>query len=229
MEISRIFAEYRGEIFAAFWVTINLTAYSGLGALVVGTVLAAMRLSPVPMLRWLGSAYVTILRNTPLTLILLFCSFGLSQTLGITLANPRSPTSIVDSNFRLAVLGLAVYTAAFVCESVRAGVNTVPVGQAEAARSLGLAFSQNLRIILLPQAFRAVIAPLGSVLIALTKNTTIASAIGVAEAALLMKGMIENTAALLSVGTIFAGGFIVLTLPLGVLFTYLGRRLAVNR
>ena len=229
MEISRIFAEYRNEIFAAFWVTIKLTAYSGLGALVLGTFLAAMRLSPVPMLRWLGSGYVTILRNTPLTLILLFCSFGLSQTLGVTLANPRSPTSIADSNFRLAVLGLAVYTAAFVCESVRAGVNTVPVGQAEAARSLGLTFSQNMRIILLPQAFRAVIAPLGSVLIALTKNTTIASAIGVAEAALLMKGMFENTAALLSVGAIFAGGFVVLTLPMGLLFTYLGRRLAVNR
>jgi glutamate transport system permease protein len=229
VEISRIFAEYRDEIFAAFWVTIKLTAYSGLGALVLGTFLAAMRLSPVPMLRWLGSAYVTILRNTPLTLILLFCSFGLSQTLGITLANPRSPTSIADSNFRLAVLGLAVYTAAFVCESVRAGVNTVPVGQAEAARSLGLTFSQNLRIILLPQAFRAVIAPLGSVLIALTKNTTIASAIGVAEAALLMKGMIESTAALLAVGAIFAGGFVVLTLPMGLLFTYLGRRLVVNR
>jgi glutamate transport system permease protein len=229
VEISRIFAEYRDEIFAAFWVTIKLTAYSGLGALVLGTLLAAMRLSPVPMLRWLGSAYVTILRNTPLTLILLFCSFGLSQTLGVTLANPRSPTSIADSNFRLAVLGLAVYTAAFVCESVRAGVNTVPVGQAEAARSLGLTFSQNMRIILLPQAFRAVIAPLGSVLIALTKNTTIASAIGVAEAALLMKGMFENTAALLSVGAIFAGGFVVLTLPMGLLFTYLGKRLAVNR
>jgi glutamate transport system permease protein len=229
VEISRIFAEYRDEIFAAFWVTIKLTAYSGLGALVLGTFLAAMRLSPVPMLRWLGSGYVTILRNTPLTLILLFCSFGLSQTLGVTLANPRSPTSIADSNFRLAVLGLAVYTAAFVCESVRAGVNTVPVGQAEAARSLGLTFSQNMRIILLPQAFRAVIAPLGSVLIALTKNTTIASAIGVAEAALLMKGMFENTAALLSVGAIFAGGFVVLTLPMGLLFTYLGKRLAVNR
>jgi His/Glu/Gln/Arg/opine family amino acid ABC transporter permease subunit len=229
VEISRIFAEYRDEIFAAFWVTIKLTAYSGLGALVLGTFLAAMRLSPVPMLRWLGSAYVTILRNTPLTLILLFCSFGLSQTLGVTLANPRSPTSIADSNFRLAVLGLAVYTAAFVCESVRAGVNTIPVGQAEAARSLGLTFSQNMRIILLPQAFRAVIAPLGSVLIALTKNTTIASAIGVAEAALLMKGMFENTAALLSVGAIFAGGFVVLTLPMGLLFTYLGKRLAVNR
>jgi glutamate transport system permease protein len=172
---------------------------------------------------------VTILRNTPLTLILLFCSFGLSQTLGVTLADPRSPTSIADNNFRLAVLGLAVYTAAFVCESVRAGVNTIPVGQAEAARSLGLTFAQNLRIILLPQAFRSVIAPLGSVLIALTKNTTIASAIGVAEAALLMKEMIENTAALLTVGAIFAAGFVVLTLPLGLLFTYLGRRLAVAR
>jgi glutamate transport system permease protein len=229
VEISRIFTEYRGEIFAAFWVTIKLTVYSALGALIVGTLLAAMRLSPVPMLRWLGTAYVTILRNTPLTLILLFCSFGLAQTLGITLADPQSPTSLTDSNFRLAVLGLTVYTAAFVCESVRSGVNTIPIGQAEAARSLGLTFSQNLRMIMLPQAFRAVIAPLGSVLIALTKNTTIASAIGVAEAALLMKEMIENTAALISVGVIFAAGFVVLTLPTGLLFTYLGRRLAVSR
>ena len=225
----QIFNEYRDQIFAAFWVTIKLTAYSGVVALILGTLLAAMRLSPVPVLRFLGTGYVNVVRNTPLTLILLFCSFGLSQTLGITLVDPRSPTSIADSNFRLAVLGLAVYTAAFVCESIRAGVNTVPVGQAEAARSLGLTFTQNLRIILLPQAFRSVIAPLGSVLIALTKNTTIASAIGVAEAALMMKEMIENTAALVAVGTIFAAGFVILTLPLGLFFTYLGRRWAVAR
>ena len=224
-----IFVDYRHQIFAAFWVTIKLTVYSGVGALVIGTALAAMRLSPVPMLRWLGAGYVMVVRNTPLTLILLFCSFGLAQTLGVALVDPQSPTSIVDGNFRLAALGLAVYTAAFVCESVRAGVNTIPLGQAEAARSLGLTFSQNLRIILLPQAFRSVIAPLGSVLIALTKNTTIASAIGVAEAALLMKEMIENTAALMAVGLIFAAGFVLLTLPLGLLFTYLGQRLAVAR
>ena len=159
-----------------------------------------MRLAPVPMLNWIGTTYVNVVRNTPLTLIILFCSFGLAQTLGITLVDPQSLTSIEDSNFRLAVLGLTVYTAAFVCETVRSGVNTVPLGQAEAARSLGLTFGQNLRIVLLPQAFRAVIIPLGSVLIALTKNTTIASAIGVAEAALLMKEMIENTAALMTVG-----------------------------
>jgi glutamate transport system permease protein len=221
--------EYRGQIIEAFWITIQLTVLSALGALILGTVVAAMRLAPVPTLNWLGTAYVNVLRNTPLTLVILFCSFGLAQTLGVTLADPTSPTSIRDSNFRLAVLGLTLYTAAFVCETVRAGVNTVPLGQAEAARSLGFTFGQNMRIILLPQAFRAVIIPLGSVLIALTKNTTIASVIGVAEAALLMKEMIENTAALLVVGAIFAVGFVVLTLPLGLLFGWLGRRLAVVR
>ncbi|MCV7178831.1 ABC transporter substrate-binding protein [Mycolicibacterium sphagni] len=225
----QIFSKYQGQILRAFWTTIQLTVFAAIGALILGTILAAMRLSPVPILRSLGAAYVNVVRNTPLTLIILFCSFGLAQTLGITLADPKSPTSIADSNFRLAALGLTVYTASFVCETVRSGVNTVPLGQAEAARSLGLTFGQNLRIILLPQAFRAVIIPLGSVLIALVKNTTIASAIGVAEAALLMKEMIENTAALLVVGTIFAVGFVILTLPLGLLFGWLGKRLAVAR
>lgn len=221
--------EYRSQIAGAFWITIQLTVLSAIGALILGTVLAAMRLAPAPVLNWLGAAYVNVMRNTPLTLIILFCSFGLAQTLGVTLVDPESPTSIIDSNFRLAVLGLTLYTAAFVCETVRAGVNTVPLGQAEAARSLGFTFGQNMRIVLLPQAFRAVMIPLGSVLIALTKNTTIASAIGVAEAALLMKEMIENTAALLVVGGIFAAGFVVLTLPLGLLFGWLGKRLAVAR
>jgi glutamate transport system permease protein len=217
------------DILGAFWTTIQLTAYSAIGALILGTALAAMRLSPVPMLSWIGTGYVNVVRNTPLTLIILFCSFGLSQTLGITLVDRNSPTSIADSNFRLAVLGLTVYTAAFVCETVRSGVNTVPLGQAEAARSLGLTFAQNMRIVLLPQAFRAVIIPLGSVLIALTKNTTIASAIGVAEAALLMKEMVENEAALLLISGIFAAGFVILTLPLGLLFGLMGKRLAVAR
>ncbi|HXO52506.1 MAG TPA: amino acid ABC transporter permease [Mycobacterium sp.] len=217
------------DVVGAFWTTIQLTVYSAVGALILGTVLAAMRLSPVPMLNWIGTGYVNVVRNTPLTLIILFCSFGLSQTLGITLVDRNSPTSIVDSNFRLAVLGLTVYTAAFVCETVRSGVNTVPLGQAEAARSLGLTFGQNMRIVLLPQAFRAVISPLGSVLIALTKNTTIASAIGVAEAALLMKEMVENEAALLLISGIFAAGFVVLTLPVGLFFGWMGKRLAVAR
>ncbi|WP_046315471.1 amino acid ABC transporter permease [Mycobacterium sp. UM_Kg1] len=224
-----MFGEYRGQILQSFTVTVELAVLSGALALALGTGLAAMRLAPVPVLRLLGGGYVHLVRNTPLTLLLLLCSFGLSQTLGVTLTDPQSPTSVDDSNFRLAVLGLGVYTASFVCEAVRAGVNTVGIGQAEAARSLGLSFTQNLRIILLPQAFRAAIVPLGSVFIALTKNTTLASAIGVAEAALLMKTMTENTAALLGVGAVFATGFLVLTLPLGLLFGYLDRRLAVSR
>ena len=224
-----LWGTYGGKILEAFWTTIQLTLLAAAGALILGTVLAAMRLSPVPVLRWLGTAYVNVVRNTPLTLIILFCSFGIGNTLRITLVDPHSPTAVVDSNFRLAALGLTVYTASFVCETLRSGVNTVPLGQAEAARSLGLSFGQNLRLILLPQAFRAVINPLGSVLIALVKNTTIASAIGVAEAALLMTEMIENTAALLAVGSIFAAGFVVLTLPLGLLFGWLGKRYAVVR
>lgn len=220
-------AEY--NVLGAFWTTIQLTALSAVAALIIGTVLAGFRLSPVPMLTWIGTTYVNVVRNTPLTLILLLCSFGLAQTLGVTFVDRNSPSSIEDSNFRLAVLGLSVYTAAFVCETVRSGVNTVPLGQAEAARSLGFTFGQNLRIVLLPQAFRAVIAPLGSVLIALTKNTTIASAIGVAEAALLMKTMVENEAALLLISGIFALGFVILTLPMGLLFGWLGKRWSVAR
>jgi glutamate transport system permease protein len=224
-----IFRENQATIFEAFWTTIQLTVFSAIFALILGTALAAMRLSPVPVLNWVGTSYVNVVRNTPLTLIILFCSFGLSQTLGITLVSSESLTSIEDSNFRLAVLGLSVYTAAFVCETVRSGVNTVPLGQAEAARSLGLTFGQNIRIILLPQAFRAVIIPLGSVLIALTKNTTIASAIGVAEAALRMQELIENRAAVLVIGVIFGAGFVILTLPLGLFFGWLGKRMAVAR
>lgn len=221
---------FRGDAFLnAFWVTIQLTVFSALWALVIGTALAAMRLSPVPVLRWLGTTYVNIVRNTPLTLIILFTSLGLYTSLGLDLADPNSPTFLVDNNFRLAVLGLSVYTASFVCETLRSGINTIPLGQAEAARSLGFTFSQNLRVVLLPQAFRATIIPLGSVLIALTKNTTIASVIGVAEASLLMSEWVENSSALLLIGSLFAAGFVVLTLPMGLLFGWLGKRLAVAR
>ncbi|CAM2908301.1 amino acid ABC transporter permease [Prescottella defluvii] len=221
---------YGAQLVSAFWTTVQLTFWSALGAVIWGTLLAAMRVSPVPILRIFATWYVNIFRNTPLTLIIVFCSVGLYQNLGVHFAPENSSTFIDQNNFRLAVLGFVVYTAAFVCESLRSGINTVPLGQAEAARSLGLTFTQSVRMIVLPQAFRAVIAPLGSVLIALTKNTTIASAIGVAEASLLMKTMIENEAdKLFLVFGIFAIGFMILTLPVGFLFGYLGKRLAVKR
>jgi glutamate transport system permease protein len=217
------------DVLAAFWMTLYLTVFSAVGALLIGTLLAVMRVSPIGVLRGLGAFYVNTVRNTPLTLILVFCSLGLLYILQLQLAPNDSPTSIRDNAIRWAIVGLAAYHAAFVCEALRSGVNTVPAGQAEAARSIGLTFGQSLREVILPQAFRGAIAPLGSVLIALTKNTTVASIIGVAEASGLMKTIIENETASVAVFLVFAIGFVILTLPVGVLFTHLSRRLAVKR
>jgi glutamate transport system permease protein len=213
------------DLLGAFWVTVKLTVLSAVGSLIWGTLLAAMRVGPVPLMRGFGTAYVNIVRNIPLTVIILFTSLGLSQTLGINLGADKFDTI----NFRLAVLGLIAYTSAFVCEALRSGINTVPVGQAEAARAIGLSFTQVLSLIVLPQAFRSVVGPLTNVLIALTKNTTVAAAIGVAEAATLMKKMIENEAQLVGISAVFAFGFMCLTLPTGLLLGWVGKKVAVKR
>ncbi|MBO9554114.1 amino acid ABC transporter permease [Cellulomonas sp.] len=213
------------DVAAAFWVNIQLTFFAGVLALVGGTILAIMRISPVPSLRWAGSTYVTLLRNTPLTIIIVFCVLGLWGQLGITLS-----TNFQTNFFRLAVVGLAAYHAAFVCEALRSGVNTVPVGQAEAARAIGLGFWPAARLVILPQAFRGSIAPLGNVLIALTKNSTVAAAGSVAEASGLMRTMIEfRPDVSLAIFLTFAAGFTVIVVPIGLATTALSRRLAVAR
>ncbi|MGW5611566.1 amino acid ABC transporter permease [Streptomyces sp. NPDC003753] len=213
------------DVLGAFWTTVQLAVLSAIGSLIWGTVLAAMRVGPVPVMRGFGTAYVNIVRNIPLTVIILFTSLGLNQTLQVQLG----ATDFKVVNFRLAVLGLILYTAAFVCEALRAGINTVPVGQAEAARALGLSFGQVLTLVVLPQAFRSVVGPLTNVLIALMKNTTVAAAIGVTEAALLMKEMIENEAQLLLISAVIAFGFVCLTLPTGLILGWVGKKVAVKR
>jgi glutamate transport system permease protein len=213
------------DILGAFWVTIQLSVLSAIGALVLGTVVAILRVSPVAVLRFLGTSYVNVFRNTPLTLLVVFSILGLSFILGITLSE-----DLTKNSYWWAVVMLSVYHAAFVCEALRSGVNTVPAGQSEAARSIGLTFGQSLRQVLLPQAFRGAIAPLGSTLIALIKNTTVAAVIlGTAEAAGLLAQITENEGASLPTFFIFALGFVILTLPIGILFTNLSRRLAVKR
>lgn len=227
--MTELFTEVGPSLLAAFWVTIKLTLFSALGALILGTILTAMRVCPVGILRSIAAGYIELLRNTPLTLIVLFCSIGLYQNLGLALA-PENDDFIVNNNFWLAVLGFTLYTAAFVAESLRSGINTVPFGQAEAARSLGLTFGQVFSRIIFPQALRAAIIPLGNTAIALTKNTTIASIIGVGEASLLMKETLENNANLLfPTFGIFALGFVALTLPMGLLFGRAGLNLAVRQ
>ncbi|MEX3564432.1 amino acid ABC transporter permease [Corynebacterium phoceense] len=228
--MSSMWSQLGPELWPAFWLTIKLTLWSALGSMILGTILTAMRVSPVGILRFLATTYITIVRNTPLTLVVLFCSFGLYQTLGVTLASRQSATFLIDNNVRLAIVGFILYTSAFVAESLRSGINTVDFGQAEAARSLGLSFSQTFSTIVFPQAVRAAIVPLGNTLIALTKNSTIASVIGVAEASLLMKSTIEfHASQLFVIFLIFAAGFIILTLPMGLGLGKLSEKLAVKK
>jgi glutamate transport system permease protein len=212
------------DVAAAVWVTIQLSVLSAIGALIIGTIVAVLRVSPVAVLRGIGTSYVNIFRNTPLTVLLTLCVLGLSLLVGLQLSQDLSKDA-----FRWAVVGLSAYHAAFVCEAIRSGVNTVPAGQAEAARSIGLTFTQSLREVLLPQAFRGSIAPLGSVLIALIKNTTVAAVVGVADTAKLLATITENEGAQLGVFFVIAMIFVVLTLPIGVLATSLSQRLAVKR
>ncbi|MET3429384.1 glutamate transport system permease protein [Actinoplanes tereljensis] len=206
------------------WI-LKLTAAGTVGALVIGTLLAAMRVSPVPVLRGFGTAWVNIFRNTPLTLIIFFCYFGLYSTLGVTLSD-----NLELNNYWLGVVGLSVYTAAFVCEAIRSGINTVPAGQAEAARAIGMTFRQTLTLIVLPQAGRAVVAPLGSILIALCKNATIVGTIGLMESSNAMKDLINsNGDKVFTIFFIFAGTFAIVLIPTGYGFGWLANRLAVKR
>ena len=141
------------DVLGAVWVTLQLAVLSAIGALILGTFVAILRVSPVAVLRGIGSAYVNIFRNTPLTVLLTLCVLGLSLLVGLSFSD-----NLPKDAFRWAVVGLSVYHAAFVCEAIRSGVNTVPAGQAEAARAIGLTFTQSLREVLLPQAFRGSIA-----------------------------------------------------------------------
>jgi glutamate transport system permease protein len=213
------------NVAGAFWVNIRLTFWAALWSLVLGTLLALMRVSPVASLQWVGAAYVNIFRNTPLTIIMVFMVLGLYSQLQVSLSQ--------DFNlnfFRLAVLGLTIYHAAFVCEAIRSGVNTVPLGQAEAARAIGLSFLPAARLVIFPQAFRGAVAPLGNVLIALTKNSTVAAAASVAESSGLMKTMIEFRSDLvIPIFLTFALGFVIIVIPIGLLTTWLSRKLAVAR
>jgi glutamate transport system permease protein len=198
--------------------TVTLTATSAVVALVLGVLIAAFRVSPVPPLRLFGTVWVTLLRNTPLTLLFMIAVFIVPQILfpGI-------------SYFTLAVAALGCYTSAFICEAVRSGINTVPLGQAEAARSLGMTFSQTLRLVVLPQATRTVIAPVGSLMIALTKNSSIAGAFSVAELFAQQKRLSELGYNILTIFVWIAIAYLIITFTISALFRLLENRLGVTR
>ncbi|MFF0297469.1 amino acid ABC transporter permease [Kitasatospora sp. NPDC004615] len=197
--------------------TIELSALSALFALILGVVLAAFRVSPVPVLRIFGTAWVTIFRNTPLTLLFFAVTFVLP------------PLDVHFSSFTLAVIALSAYTGSFVCEVLRAGINTVPIGQAEAARSLGMGFGQTLRLVVLPQAARSVIAPMGSVFIALPRNSAIAGAFNVPELFSFQKVLSEEAYDIFAIFFWIALAYLAISFSINAVFSTLERRVAVAR
>jgi glutamate transport system permease protein len=217
--------KYAPDLLEGFLHNVQLSVVCAILSLILGTVLVSMRVSPTPVLRAAGTTYINILRNTPLTLVLAFSALGLSDTLGLTFSQEPSSNA-----FWLVALGLSAYTASFVCEALRSGINTVSLGQAEAARAIGLTFFQSLRMIILPQAFRVVVAPLGSVMIAMIKNTTVAMAGGyLAESAFVMKDTFDTTGASIPIFLGIVVAFMVVTLPIGFFTSWLANRLAVVR
>lgn len=194
------------EILDGFVKTLWLLLFSGAIAAALGTFLVAMRVSPIPLLRFAGTSYVNVFRNTPLLVILLIVAFA-APDLGFT----YEVNNYFNFFFISATVGLGLYASAFVCEALRSGINSIPIGQAEAARSIGMTFTQSMRAVILPQAFRAVIPPLTSTYIALAKNTSVALAIGVTEASFVMSKLnADNAVALWPIFFGFAFGYIVI-------------------
>ena len=218
------------DVLGAFLVNIELTLWAAIGSAVLGVVLMVMRVSPMSSLRSFAAAFVNIVMNVPLTLIILACSLGVYGELGVVVSGRSGDQWLARNSFWLTVIGLSVYTSTFVCEALRSGLNTVPPGQAEAARAIGLSFGQTMRSVILPQTLRGAVAPLGNTLIALAKNTTVASAAGVAQAASVMSDMFEfDPQHLLAIFAIFAIGWTIIVLPIGLITTSLSRKLAVAR
>jgi glutamate transport system permease protein len=202
-----------------FRTSLGICLVAMVGSLVLGTVIAACRVSPVPPLRALGTFWVNTFRNTPLSVVLFFCAFGLPE-LGIN-----------RSFYFFGVLGLVLYTSAFVCEAIRSGINSVSAGQAEAARSVGLTFIQSLSYVVLPQALRTVVPPLGSVIIAMFKNSAVVGAFGVG-ADLFSIGNTLTSARGFETLPVFTGvaiGYLAITLPSGALLQVIERKVAIAR
>jgi glutamate transport system permease protein len=172
----------------AFTYTILLFLIAGVFSMVFGTLLAAMRVGPIGVLRKATAVYVTMIRNTPLLIVLIFFRIaGPKIGLNFLFVDVVIGEIRLNNLFAACVAALTVYTSTFVCEALRSGVNAVPLGQAEAARAIGLPFGGTMTQVVLPQAFRASVPPLASVQIALLKNTTVTGVFGVSEAFFRMK------------------------------------------
>jgi glutamate transport system permease protein len=217
-------------VLKAFGLTLGLFVVSGVASLIFGALLASLRVGPVAVLAKAAAVYVTLLRNTPLLMIFIFMAVAMPR-LGFTFKSIETITfDTVSGFFFRSCLALTLYTSAFVCEAFRSGINAVPLGQAEAARSIGLTFTGSMRQVILPQALRAAVPPLTSVQIALLKNTSVAAVFGITEATFRMKYFTNRNADEREIIFLtFALGYVVLVELVSLLGNRFERRWAVAR
>lgn len=199
--------------------SLGICLWGMVGSVVLGTIIAGFRVSPIPSLQAFGTAWVNIWRNCPLSVVLFFMAFGL-------------PEIRVNTSFYVfGITGLVIYTSAFVCEALRSGINSVQAGQAEAARAIGLTFTQSLSQVVLPQAIRTSVPPVGSVIIAMFKNSAVVGAFGVGQDLFSLSGTLASARGLevIPVLTGVAVGYLIITLTASVILEILERKVAIAR
>lgn len=212
-----VLVEHAGLLGSGYWRTVLLVAVSFVASVAVGTIVAVFRLAPLPIVPGLARAEVEAFRNTPLLVQMGLFWLGLGS-IGIRL-----------TPFVAAAIALSLYTGAYVTEAIRAGVATVGPGQREAAYAIGMTFTGSMRHIILPQAFRAVIPPLGNLFIAMIKNSAIASAIAVSELLYVSEVVDGRTFRTFEIFTGVLIGYLSLTLPAGAIVRRLERSLEIKR
>lgn len=184
-------------VLRAFGYTVSLFLVAGVLSMLFGTLLAALRVGPIAVTSKAAALYVTVVRNTPLLMVFMFMAGAaprLAEFLNFSWFKVEVGGYDFSATWLAGVIALTLYTSCFVCEALRSGINAVDLGQAEAARAIGLPFGGVMRNVVLPQTFRASVPPMASTLIALLKNTSVAAGFGIAEAVAQMRGLTNNYA-----------------------------------
>jgi len=218
-ELWNVLADHFSEFSTGFWVTVRIVVISFVIAMVVGTLVATMRIAPVKLLNWVGGVFVEVFRNTPL-LVLLFISYAGLRRAGLPI-----------SAWVAGVGSLGLYTSAYVAEALRSGVFAVGKGQIDASLSLGLDYPRTLRYVILPQAVRTVIPHLGSLTIAMIKNSAIIGVSLLALEDLLHQARLVNSRTFQTDEVFFwaAVGYLILTLLTTLAVRRLEVRYAIHR
>ncbi|AXI10720.1 glutamine ABC transporter permease [Oceanobacillus zhaokaii] len=209
-----ILVDYSDMFWDGFKVTIVASLTALVASFIIGTIIAVMRITPIAPLRWVGAAYVEFFRNIPLVVIAFFFFVG-TPAIGIKFSGITAGT-----------IALSIYTSAFIAEAIRSGILSIPKGQTEAARSSGLNYMQTMRMIILPQAIRIVIPPIGNQFINLVKNSSILALISGADLMYQADLISAKTFIVFDVYILVALIYLIITIPLSLGLRYIERRLA---